>query len=152
MQTVAPTIIIDTREQTPLVFRHFPTVTATLKTGDYSVSTFEDRFTVERKSIADLVGSVTHDRNRFERELARMRGYDFRRLLIVGTLAQVEAHEYRSQAEPKAVIASVCTFEVRYQLPVYWAPSAEAAAVQVERWAWFYCREATKQAEAAATG
>lgn len=145
-EQLTPTIITDTREQTPLVFKHFPTVTATLKTGDYSVSTFEDRFTVERKSIADLVGSVTHERDRFERELARMRVYDFKRLLIVGTLADIEAHRYRSQATPKAVIASVTAFEIRYQLPVCFCPTAEDAAVQIERWAWYFCREAAKQA------
>ena len=82
MPPISPTIIIDTREQRPLTFKHFPSVTACLSEGDYSILGYEGRFTVERKSIADLVGSVTHDRARFERELP-YGGYDFRRLLIV---------------------------------------------------------------------
>ena len=150
--TPTPTIIIDTREQTPLPFANLTTERATLATGDYSVKGFENDFCIERKSVADLVQSATFERERFERELVRMRGYSFRRLLIVGTLADIEAHRYRSQTNPKSVIASVTAFEIRYQLPVCYSPTPEAAAVQVERWAWFYCREATKQAEATATG
>ena len=141
MKTQTPTILIDTREQTPLPFAHFPTERATLATGDYSVKGFENDFCVERKSITDLVQSATFERERFERELVRMRGYSFRRLLIVGTLADIEAHRYRSQANPKAIIASLTAFEVRYSLPVCFRETPEAAAVQVERWAFYFLRE-----------
>jgi len=143
-----PTILIDTREQAPLRFDHLPYETATLATGDYSIAGFEDHFTVERKSIADLVQSVTFERERFERELVRMRGYNFRRLVIVGTLAQIEGHEYQSRTEPKAVIASVTAFEIRYQLPVAWCPTPTSAAVQIERWAIYFLRERLNQAQA----
>ena len=139
--TPQPTILIDSREQTPLPFAHFPTERATLATGDYSVKGFENDFCVERKSITDLVQSATFERERFERELVRMRGYSFRRLLIVGTLADIEAHRYRSQANPKAIIASLTAFEVRYSLPVCFRETPEAAAVQVERWAFYFLRE-----------
>jgi DNA excision repair protein ERCC-4 len=142
-----PTIAIDTREQTPLVFVNLPTEKATLQTGDYSVRGLESDFAVERKSIADIVQSVTHERERFERELVRMRGYAFRRLLIVGTVEQIERHEYQSRAEPKAVIASVTAFEVRYDMPVTWCSSPSAAAVQLERWACYFLRERLKTAQ-----
>ena len=141
MQTVTPTIIIDTREQTPLPFAHFPTERATLPTGDYSVKGFESDFCIERKSVADLVRSATFERERFSRELQRMRAFDFRRLLVVGTLADIEARRYRSQANPKSVIASVTAFEIRYQLPVCYCPTPEAAAAQIERWALYFVRE-----------
>jgi DNA excision repair protein ERCC-4 len=141
MKTPTPTIIIDTREQTPLVFASLPTERATLVTGDYSIKGFERDFSVERKSVADLVQSVTRERDRFSRELQRMRAFDFRRLLIVGALADIEAHRYRSQANPKSVIASVTAFEIRYQLPVCYCPTPEAAATQIERWATFFLRE-----------
>jgi ERCC4-type nuclease len=140
-QTPQPIVLVDSREQTPLPFAHFPTERATLATGDYSVKGFENDFCVERKSITDLVQSATFERERFERELVRMRGYSFRRLLIVGTLADIEAHRYRSQANPKAIIASLTAFEVRYSLPVCFRETPEAAAVQVERWAFYFLRE-----------
>ena len=146
MPDTLPTIVIDTREQTPLAFVNLPFMDGTLASGDYSVKGFEDDFTVERKSLDDLAKSLTHDRPRFERELVRMRGYEFRRLLIVGTVDQIEAHDYRSQAEPKAIIASVTAFEVRYSLPVTFCPTPQAAALQVERWAFYFMRERLKNA------
>ena len=136
-----PKILIDTREQSPLVFAHCPSERATLATGDYSIQGCEDEFTVERKSLDDLAGSCTHDRDRFERELVRMRGYPFRRLLIVGTVEDLEAHRYQSRAEPRAILASVTAFEIRYGLPVAYCPNPAAAALQVERWAFYYLRE-----------
>jgi len=139
--TPQPIVLIDSRERTPLLFENLPTERATLPTGDYSVKGFESDFCIERKSVADLVQSATFERERFERELVRMRGYSFRRLLIVGTLADIEAHRYRSQTNPKSVIASVTAFEIRYQLPVCYCPTPEAAAVQVERWAFYFLRE-----------
>ena len=77
------TIITDSREQTPLIFTNFPTVTAGLPTGDYSIAGLEDDFCIERKSLSDLYGSLTSGRDRFMRELQRMRAYQFRRLLII---------------------------------------------------------------------
>ena len=141
MKTPTPTIIIDTREQTPLLFANLTTERRTLTTGDYSILGFERAFSIERKSIEDLIQSLTHGRDRFSRELQRMRAFDFRRLLIVGTLADLEEHRYRSLASPKAVIASLTAFEVRYSLPVCFRETPEAAAVQVERWALYFVRE-----------
>lgn len=146
MNSILPTIIIDTREQTPLRFDHLPYEVGTLATGDYSIKGMEPEFCIERKSVADLVQSVTFERDRFERELIRIRGYSFRRLLIVGSLAQIEAHEYQSRTEPKAVIASVTAFEIRYGLPVCFIHAPTAAAVQIERWAHYFVREKLSQA------
>lgn len=139
--TPTPTILIDTREQTPLLFANLPTERATLATGDYSVLGFERVFTVERKTIEDLVQSLTHGRDRFSRELQRMRAFDFRRLLVVGTLADLEEHRYRSLANPKAVVGSLFAFEARFDVPVCFSASPEAAAVQIERWAVYFLRE-----------
>ena len=141
-----PVILVDTCEQTPLTFANCPSETATLATGDYSIMGFEDEFTVERKSLDDLVGSCTNDRERFERELVRMRGYYFRRLLIVGTVEDVEAHRYRSRAEPKEILASVTAFEIRYGMPVAFCQTPAAAALQIERWAYYFFREKLKTA------
>ena len=57
-----PVIIIDNREQMPLTFEHFPSRCGTLQSGDYSLAGHEGRFTVERKSVADLIGSLTAGR------------------------------------------------------------------------------------------
>ena len=139
--TPTPTILTDTREQDPLTFANLPTERRTLTTGDYSVLGFEREFCIERKTTGDLVQSLTRERDRFSRELQRMRAFDFRRLLVVGAPADLEEHRYRSLANPKAIIGSLCAFEVRFDVPVCFRETPEAAAVQVERWATYFVRE-----------
>lgn len=60
-------IIIDNREQTPLTFEHFPSSCGTLQSGDYSLAGHEGRFTVEKKSVADLIGSLMAGREKQDR-------------------------------------------------------------------------------------
>ena len=135
-------IVIDTREKEPLVFSKFQSVCGTLITGDYSVLGLESQFSVERKSIADLVACcVGENRERFERELHRLRGFRFKRLLIVGSEENILAGRYLSQIKPNAVMATLGAFEMRYRCPVVFKPSPEAAARQSERWAYWFARE-----------
>jgi DNA excision repair protein ERCC-4 len=142
--TMAPLIIIqDSREQQPLHFTRYPSEVAGLVTGDYSVRGFESDFAIERKSLDDLLQSITTERHRFMREVDRLRGYDFARLLIIGTEAQVMARAYRSRMEPRAVLASLLGIEAR-GLPVCWARSPEVAASMVEAWAGYYVRHRAK--------
>jgi DNA excision repair protein ERCC-4 len=142
---LSPAVIVDTREQDPLPIRRFPVIRAALQSGDYSAAGIEDHFTVERKSVADLVGCCMGDnRERFERELHRLRGYRFKRLLIVGSRAAIERGEYRSTIRPASVLASLSAWECRYDVPPVFAPTPEAAAALVESWVWWYCREAVE--------
>ncbi len=71
-------ILCDSREQAPFAFSGYPVEVSVggLEAGDYSVRGFERRVAVERKTLGDLVGCLGADRQRFERELARLRGYD----------------------------------------------------------------------------
>ncbi|MGO9479442.1 MAG: RCC1 domain-containing protein [Limisphaerales bacterium] len=50
-------IIVDTREQTPLVFKHLPARPGPLTTGDYSFAGAEELFSIERKSISNGLGA-----------------------------------------------------------------------------------------------
>ena len=74
-------ILIDTRERKPYKFET-PSKTATLKTGDYSLSGAEHLVAIERKTIDDLVSSLTINRKRFERELFRGRAINYFALLL----------------------------------------------------------------------
>lgn len=137
-----PCIIIDTREQAPLPIARLPVVRGTLATGDYSVNGLQELFAVERKTIPDLVACCVGDnRDRFERELHRLRGFRFKRLLIVGTRTDIEAGRYRSRINPRSVLHSLSAWECRYDLPAVFMPTAEAAARQVESWAFWFARE-----------
>lgn len=142
-----PTIVVDSREQAPLVFRRLPSRTGTLTSGDYSAAGLEDLFAVERKSIPDLVGCcVGENRERFERELHRLRGFRFARLLVVGRREDIEAGGYRSRIAPTAVLRSLAAWEARFNVPVVYQPDPEAAARQVESWAFWFAREVVQGA------
>src|SRR5258708_16843313 len=139
---VEPTIIVDTREQDPLVFSRLESERGTLSTGDYSIKGLETLFVIERKSIADLVSCcMGENRERFERELHRLRGFRFKRLLVVGTEEEIYQGRYRSAITPKAVMATLGAFEVRYDLPVAYRSTPELAARQIESWAYWFARE-----------
>jgi DNA excision repair protein ERCC-4 len=150
---VRPAIVVDTREQAPLTFTRLAAERGTLQTGDYSFRGGEELFSIERKSIVDLVGCcVGENRERFFRELHRLRGYAFKRLLIVGTREEITAGDYRSNVAPKAVLATLAALEVRFDVPVVFAPTADAAALLIEGWAYWFAREIVMQANELARG
>lgn len=89
------TIIVDTREQNPYQFtghtcnskrQYRPlivrTIVDTLTTGDYSLDGFQDRITIERKSLTDAYGTFSANRDRFERELLRMAKFENSHLVV----------------------------------------------------------------------
>ena len=153
LSKVKPTIIVDTREQTPLTFTRLAFVRGTLQSGDYSFLGGEELFAIERKSVADLIGCCVGDsRERFERELHRLRGFKFKRLLIIGDEAEVLSGHYRSNIKPKAVLNTLSAFEARYDLPIVWSDSPANAALLVERWAWWFSREIVSGANALLRG
>jgi DNA excision repair protein ERCC-4 len=144
---VRPTVLIDTREQTPLVFNNLPSQRGTLTTGDYSFIGGESLMAIERKSLEDLVSCCMADnRDRFERELERIRGYRWRHLLVIATEAQAESGAYRSNLNPKSLLHTVRAFEARYDLMVTWEPDAARAAMLVESWAYWAARELVRAA------
>lgn len=136
-----PTVVVDTREQDPLPISRLPSVRGTLTSGDYSVLGLEDLFAVERKSVADLVACCVGDnRDRLSRELHRLRGCRFARLLVVGTREQIERADYRSRIVPSAVLHSLAAWEARF-IPVVFSDTPEDAARLVESWAYWFSRE-----------
>jgi hypothetical protein len=145
-----PVIEIDSREQTPLVFTRLQSVSgATLPEGDYRIAGVVD-FAIERKGSLDELASccVGHNRDRFERELFRLRPYRFKRLLIVGASCErdILTHPYRSAINPRCVLGSLFAWQARYGIPYVLVPTPEMAARLVETWAMYWCREVVQQA------
>jgi ERCC4-type nuclease len=128
-------IIVDSREQHPFDFSRWPdceVTTGALVTGDYSLAGLEDKISVERKSLNDLVGCLTGDnRARFERELARGRGLDFFAVVIEAGFPELTAKQYRSSLNPHAAAQSILAFQIRYGVPFIWAGSRRAAEYTV---------------------
>jgi ERCC4-type nuclease len=142
---VTPTIVVDTREQIPLKFERLSSERGGLHTGDYSYKGGENLLSIERKSISDLASCcVGNNRERFERELHRLRGFQFARVLIVGTVERIERGEYRSRIQPMAVLNTLAAFEIRYNIPFIFEATPEAGAIRTENWIYYFAREAVK--------
>jgi ERCC4-type nuclease len=117
--------VVDTREQNPLPIR-MKTVRMALNCGDYSLfGCQDDEISIEKKTVAELPGITMGERERFEREMRRIRNVRMRRLLIVGSKADVEAGNYHSNISPRSVLHNLNALEVRYLIPVVWVPDPE---------------------------
>ncbi len=128
------TIVVDTREQRPLDFSAFPdveTLRGTLATGDYSVFGFTTEIVVERKSLDDLIGCLTHDRERFTAELQRLRGYASALLVVESPFDAIRRGQYHSRMNPEAAVQSVFSIMQKFRLPFYFADSREDTAFAV---------------------
>jgi ERCC4-type nuclease len=112
-------IICDSREQAPWSFENYPVeiVRAGLKSGDYSLVGHEDRIALERKSLPDLVGSLSTGRARFEREMERLSALEFAAVLVEAGPQDIIQHNYRSAMNPASVMQSMFAWTVRYRVP-----------------------------------
>ncbi len=142
-------IIIDSREQRPYQFT-LPVEVAGLKVGDYSLAGFEAEVAVERKSINDLIASLSSGRDRFERELERGRALDYFALVIEADIKDVIQGRYRSKMNPEAAFQSLLAFSVRYRLPVFFAGDRQTGQEITESLLVKYHREIEKRLKAVA--
>ena len=126
------TAVIDTREQMPLDLSPLRSIVGTLPTGDYSVVGLENLVAIERKSLADLLGCVGQQRERFDREVLRLLAYPVRAIIVEASWADLEAGEWRSQVTASAAIGSVLGW-IAQGLPIIMAGDHERAGRYVAR-------------------
>lgn len=156
-------IVIDTREQLPYTFRDltgdrardgtYPplmitTVMAGLASGDYSLQGFDDRIAIERKSLADLFGTLGRGRGRFMREMERLNAMDSAHLVIEADWSQIlTLPPPRSQLLPKTVHRTAIAWAVSRYPNVHWWPMGcrELAEITTFRILERYYRNAEKK-------
>jgi ERCC4-type nuclease len=107
------TVLIDKREQRPWSVDPLRKKEATLQTGDYSILGLESHIAIERKSLDDLMGCIGKGRERFERELDRLRAYPCRYVIVEANWGDIEAGSYRSKIHPNAAMGSICAWMAR---------------------------------------
>lgn len=145
-------IIVDNREQTPLDFTPYPCTVAsgTLDTGDYSLNGLGHLVAVERKSLADFIGSISTGRDRFERELTRARGLDAFMVVVEAPFSDLAAGNYRSRMEPKAATQTVYSFMSRYRATFHFAQNRAWAEYATFHFLRHYARQVEALYQAAA--
>ncbi|SEP46838.1 ERCC4 domain-containing protein [Propionispora vibrioides] len=140
------TVLIDTREQenghitSYFEKRNIAYKNRKLDFGDYSVMLpandelgiwrdlyFDSAIVVERKnSLEELSSNLTNGRAQFESELIRSAGAKVLLMIEGGSYADIIGHKYNTQYEPKAFLAALKTYEVRYGLGINFIPPALA--------------------------
>ena len=144
-------VLIDKREQdTERARKRYeafsvPYNRATLDYGDYTYNVVIDGeklhrsdmrvnglCVVERKqNLDELAACFTRGRERFEREFQRAGDYNAKVYLLVenASLDLLMAGQYRSKFRPKAFLASLMAFEVRYNITTLFCESKNSGAL-----------------------
>lgn len=140
----------DTREQLFLDFTKFrgvSSVRGTLKTGDYSIQGYEDQITFERKSVQDLVGTLTSGHTRFLREMERMRSFKAKYILIEHTpdILYNYCAKHGWQRKFNTIIQSLLAYACHYQVRVRFCKDREDMAEYIVKKAREFLREQGEQ-------
>ncbi len=127
-------VVIDTREQTPLFTQSLQKglmiVRDTLDVGDYSIRGFEHQIAVERKTIPDLLNCLGNDRERFKRELEKLKPLEWRVITVEGTEDELlQFHDF-SLIHPETTRQSIVSINIRYGIQFYFSSKRST----IERW------------------
>ena len=137
-----PCVLVDTREQRPLLFScRVATERATLDAGDYSLKGLEHLVRIERKGLEDLARCCCkREAERFyagpRSQMRRLRRFRWRWLVVEATRSALSLHpmirQYRSEVPPSRIRDITEAIEVG-GVPVQWLDSPEVCAAWVER-------------------
>lgn len=137
-------IAIDTREQRPWAFPEHEAKTEirTLPTGDYCLvlegGELDLGFSVERKSLSDLAGTLSTGWERFKNEIRRMELYPIRLIVVEGSDADIVNGEFNHpKVTPAFLSRQICILQWK-GVHVYFAETP-ARAAQVA-WIHLYTR------------
>ncbi len=117
-------IIIDTREQKPLSFK-LPIISECLKCGDYALKENDEGIRIERKSLADFVGTLSKGFERFEKELIRAeKRQEYIIMLVEQSIEKALSFNYmweckHIKAQPAFIFHNLRSLLQKYR---YWQP------------------------------
>ena len=124
-----PPVVTDSREQRPYCFDG--AIVAGLKTGDYSLTGCEELIAIERKSKADLFGSIGRGRRRFEAEWGRLAKLNYGAVVVESTWAGLLTPPPHSTMSPNAVRGTITAWSIRYNVPVFFVDGRDAGQALV---------------------
>lgn len=159
-------VVGDTREQVcghverALAALGCPLVRGKLEQGDYTallpISAFPgfetmggftslaDEVVIERKANLDeIAGNFTVDRPRFEREFLRAKAAGVKVFLLIENASwqAVWSHDYHSRLAPKALAASLMSWQAKYNVTVnFCRPEETGKLIYGILYYWLRCR------------
>jgi ERCC4-type nuclease len=139
--------VADTREQLPWDLSPLRMTRGTLQSGDYGLEAAPDAVAIERKSLPDLLGCVTNGRERFERELERLRAFPTRAVIVEASWSDLEAGLWQNHVTPKSVTGSVLRW-IADGVPFLLAGDREHAQAAAGRMLYLAAKKIWRQARA----
>jgi ERCC4-type nuclease len=130
-EEIQPTICVDTREPEGGGWEPYfsvPTIRQKLDSGDYSLLGCEEWICYERKTMGDLIGCLSHSRERFIDELRRAQRIPEFYVIVESSYQSLLRGDYRSQMNPRAAWESVIAMQGRFKVPFLFAQTPEIAA------------------------
>jgi len=127
-------IITDTREQQP----YWKTNRQTLLVGDYSTKKLLNKFHIERKSLADLYGTLTVGNRRFKYELFRAAYHQIKlEVYVEGSYEDFINKRFPKGSERKfdteGLKRLISTFKRKYFLEFHWHKTRKKCQIEVEK-------------------
>ncbi len=121
-----PTILVDTREQNPFLFRKSPRCAgheiAALPYGDYAIKGDINLIVVERKqSIDEIANNLFREGERFERELERMQSSKYRFIVVEGKWSDIFVGRRFTKMNRGVILDRICSLTIRYGVPIIFA-------------------------------
>ena len=132
-------VIVDSREQNPWDLSPLSTVAGSLDTGDYALADLPGLVAIERKSPGDFLSCCGSERERFERQLQRLRAYPHRLVVVECGWRYLQRGEWRSKITPKSVVGSTLGW-MAAGVPFLFAESHERAQEHVSRFLYIVAR------------
>jgi ERCC4-type nuclease len=153
------TIVVDSREkENSHITGYFDKIkvaheTRKLDTGDYSAvigdMTLERDVVIEKKSgLDELSQNMTADRERFADEFTRAKSEGLKVFLLIenATWTDIFLHNYRSQLKPQSLIASLLSWQVRFNITIIFCKPSESGQI-IYATLYYAAREALKRGD-----
>ena len=87
----------------------------------------ENEITIERKTMEDLVSTLTVNRKTFIKECERMESFKRKIIVIESTLARLKSPYHHSDAHPNSVFGTLIAIQERFGVQVMFAATRELA-------------------------
>lgn len=100
-----------------------------LQIGDYTIAGFENDFSIDRKSIDDLVHSLNPagGKDRFQRLVKKATELYRFAVVIEGYEGEIRNHDYYSQLHPNVVFGTIDAWEHAYGIEFIFAGDRQSA-------------------------
>lgn len=121
------TIIKDTREKAGFNFKDYKVINRKLETGDYSLENFEDQIVIERKGLIELFSCFGTERERFFKEIERMKLIPYRFIVVEGNYDEIDRTSKAFKISARSIKGSLTSLQLRYGIHILMAGTHELA-------------------------